>query len=153
MTSRQALETVAGLTHASKVMPPLSCSDVEFGTLTRALVPLNTSALPYLPAVAHVVAETVPVFPLPDESATDVPVPSSNEYAATSPAVAADPGPGSTTRETSIASTIPSGAARTAPATIGPPRGIPATNLFSITSPCSRAPGHRARAYSSIDPA
>src|SRR5436190_10486172 len=88
MTSRQALETVAGLTHASKVMPPLSCSDVEFGTLTRALVPLNTSALPYLPAVAHVVAETVPVFPLPDESATDVPVPSSNEYAATSPPVA-----------------------------------------------------------------
>jgi hypothetical protein len=48
------------------------------GTLTRELVPLNWSALPYLPAVAQMVLLTVPPLPFPDASATVVPVPSSN---------------------------------------------------------------------------
>ena len=48
-------------------------------------MPLNCSALPYLPVVAQVVFETVPVLPLPDASVTVVPDPSSNPYAATRP--------------------------------------------------------------------
>src|SRR4051812_1256493 len=85
MTSRQALETELGLTQASSVMPELSWSDDEFGTLTRALVPLKTRAPPYFPVAVQVVFETVPVFPVPDASAVVVPDPSLNEYAATSP--------------------------------------------------------------------
>jgi hypothetical protein len=45
--------------------------------------------LPNLPAAAQVVFATVPVFPFPDESATVVPDPSSNPYAATKPVAAA----------------------------------------------------------------
>jgi hypothetical protein len=52
---------------------------------TRALLPLKTSAFPYFPAVVQVAFAIVPVFPFPEESATVVPVPSLNEYAATSP--------------------------------------------------------------------
>jgi hypothetical protein len=47
--------------------------------------------LPNLP-VTHVAFAIVPSFPFPDESSTVDPVPSSNEYAATSPGVAADAG-------------------------------------------------------------
>src|SRR5260370_742754 len=54
---------------------------------TRALVPLKTSALPYFPAVVQVAFAIVPVFPFPEESATVVPVPSLNEYAATNPEI------------------------------------------------------------------
>ncbi len=53
--------------------------------MTIALVPLNCSALPYLPAAAQVAFASVPVLPLPDASVTVVPDPSSNAYAATSP--------------------------------------------------------------------
>src|SRR5215831_17837696 len=56
--------------------------------VTTALVPLNDSALPYLPAAAQVAFAIVPVWPLPDASVTVVPDPSSNPYAATSPVVA-----------------------------------------------------------------
>ena len=52
---------------------------------TRAFVPLNESAPPYFPAGAQVAFETVPPLPLPDASATVVPVPSLKPYAATSP--------------------------------------------------------------------
>src|SRR5262249_32705282 len=48
-------------------------------------VPLKLSAFPYLPVVAHVAFEIVPLLPLPEESVTVVPEPSSNPYAATSP--------------------------------------------------------------------
>ena len=47
--------------------------------------PLNDSAFPNLPCVDHVVAETVPLLPNPEPSATVDPDPSSNEYAATRP--------------------------------------------------------------------
>ena len=53
--------------------------------MTSALVPLNCSALPYLPAVAQVAFVIVPLLPFPDASVTVVPDPSSNPYAATSP--------------------------------------------------------------------
>jgi hypothetical protein len=62
------------------------CKDVASLTVTRALVPLNTRAFPYLPEVVQVAFVIVPVFPFPDESDTVVPVPSLKAYAATSPA-------------------------------------------------------------------
>jgi hypothetical protein len=80
---------VAGFTHASNVIAELNCNDAELGTFTRALVPLNTSAVPNFPNDAHVAFKRVPVFPFPDESATDDPDPSSNENAATNPVAAA----------------------------------------------------------------
>ena len=57
--------------------------------MTNALLPLNCNALPYLPDAAHVVFAIVPVWPFPDASATVVPEPSSNAYAATRPVAAA----------------------------------------------------------------
>ena len=70
---------VVGRTQASKVMPVVGCSDDEFGTETNALVPLNESAFPNLPAAApaHVAFVIVPLLPLPDWSATVVPAPAS----------------------------------------------------------------------------
>src|SRR6476620_4093856 len=85
ITSRQALETVVGSTQASRVIPELSCRDLLFGIVTRLLVPLKESALPYFPAVVQVALAIVPVLPLPDVSVTVVPEPSSKPYAATSP--------------------------------------------------------------------
>jgi hypothetical protein len=86
ITSRHALDTVDGLTQASKVIPVVRRKLAESGMVSRALVPLNTSAFPYLPAVVQVAFWTVPVFPVPEASATAVPAPSLNEYAATRPA-------------------------------------------------------------------
>src|SRR5437773_3760937 len=85
MTSRHAGDTVTGFTQASSVMPLVRCSEAESGTLTREFVPLKRSALPYLPAVVQVAFEIVPVLPLPEESATVVPLPSSKPYADTRP--------------------------------------------------------------------
>src|SRR5262245_50493472 len=82
MTSRQAPVTAVGLTQASRVMAVLRCRDAESLMFTRALLPLNDRASPYRPA-AHVALLIVPVLPLPEASATAVPVPSLNEYAAT----------------------------------------------------------------------
>ena len=76
-----------GLTHASRVIPVVRCNESESSISIHAFVPLNTSALPYLPAVVDVAFAMVPVFPVPDASDTVVPVPSLNEYAATRPAV------------------------------------------------------------------
>src|SRR5215510_1606006 len=84
--------TAEGSTHASSVIPVDSCSEAAFGMVTTAFVPLNDSALPYLPAVAQVAPVIVPVFPLPDASVTVVPDPSSNPYAATSPVAAIEGG-------------------------------------------------------------
>ena len=66
-------------------MPVVRCSAAASGIVTSALVPLNCSALPYLPVVAQVAFAIVPVLPLPDASVTVVPDPSSNPYAATKP--------------------------------------------------------------------
>ena len=53
--------------------------------VTNEFVPLNDSALPYLPAVVQVAFVIVPVLPFPDASGTVVPVPWLNEYDATRP--------------------------------------------------------------------
>jgi hypothetical protein len=55
--------------------------------VTKALVPLNVKALPYLPEVVHVAPLIVPSFPLLDTSLTTLPLPSLNPYAATRPSV------------------------------------------------------------------
>src|SRR5262245_20041907 len=70
-------------------MPVVNFSEAEFGTVTRAVVPLNRNALPNFPAGAHVAPVSVPLLALPDESPTAVPVPSLKAYAATRPLVCA----------------------------------------------------------------
>src|SRR5579871_6143999 len=85
MTSRQALSTSEGFTQASKVIPVVRSKDAASLIVTQALLPLNTSAFPYFPAVVQVAFAIVPVFPFPDASVTVLPVPSLNEYAATNP--------------------------------------------------------------------
>jgi hypothetical protein len=60
-------------------MPVERWSDAASPTSTRAVVPLNASALPHLPAIVHVAVPIVPALPLPEASATVVPVPSLNE--------------------------------------------------------------------------
>ena len=79
MRSTQPPGVTVGYTHASSVMPVVRWSEAESLIVTCELVPLKTSALPYLPEVVHVPFEIVPVFPLPDLSVTVVPVPSSKE--------------------------------------------------------------------------
>src|SRR5689334_20653563 len=74
-----------GFTHASSVIPVVRSSDEASLIDTQAFVPLNTSALPYMPAVVHLALEIVPVFPFPEASATVVPMPSLKLYAAIRP--------------------------------------------------------------------
>jgi hypothetical protein len=74
-----------GYTHASKVIADVTFNDADPAMLTRLLTPLKSNALPYLPEGVHVAPLIVPVFPLPDASATVVPVPSLKLYAATNP--------------------------------------------------------------------
>jgi hypothetical protein len=66
---------------------------------------LNDNADPYFPDADHVPFATVPAFPLPDASPTNVPEPSLNEYAATSEVGAAVPPAGQVTNATSAART------------------------------------------------
>src|SRR4051812_36854779 len=75
---------LAGLTQASSVIPLVRSRLAESFTVIQLLVPLNDSALPYLPVALQVAPLIVPVFPCPERSLTVVPLPSSNEYAATS---------------------------------------------------------------------
>src|SRR2546430_3646684 len=85
ITQRQAPLSVSGFTHASSVIRLVSCSEGELATVTQLEAPSKESALPYLPFAVHVVLLRVPVLPLPEESATVVPVPSLKEYTATRP--------------------------------------------------------------------
>jgi hypothetical protein len=78
ITDRHHVGVAVGYTHASRVMPPVSCSEAVCGTVTRALVPLKTSAPPYFPDAVHVAPLIVPVLPFPDTSATVLPLPSLN---------------------------------------------------------------------------
>src|SRR3954469_15384636 len=75
--------TFVGLSHASSVMPFVRSSEAASGIETSVELPLNWSAPPYLPVFVQVPFCTVPLLPLPDESLSVVPEPSSNEYAAT----------------------------------------------------------------------
>src|SRR5262245_8677519 len=97
MTSRQLVVTADGLTHASSVIALVRCREAASGIVTSALMPSNDNPAPYIPVV-HVALVMNPVFPVPDASATVVPVPSLNAYAATRPVCAvADATPNSRT--------------------------------------------------------
>ena len=78
ITARHPVGAAVGYTHASSVIPVVSCSDAALGTVTTALVPLNTSAPPYRPAAVHVAPLITPVLPFPEASTTVVPAPSLN---------------------------------------------------------------------------
>ena len=58
---------MVGKTQASRVMPVVSRSEGESGTVTRAPAPLNDRALPFLPAVDQAAVPIEPEFPLPAE--------------------------------------------------------------------------------------
>src|SRR5688500_9572603 len=74
-----------GRTQPSMVIPVVASSEFESGTLTNALLPLNDSALPYLPSVLQAAPDKLPWLLLPDLSAAVVPEPSSKPQAPTSP--------------------------------------------------------------------
>jgi len=74
---------VDGLTHTSSVIAVVKCNDGASGIVTSDALPSNASAPPYLPALVQVARMTFPVLPVPDTSATLVPLPSLNAYAAT----------------------------------------------------------------------
>src|SRR3954454_14839120 len=74
----------AGFTHASSVIFERS-SEFESATVIQSLTPSNESAPLYLPAVVQAGPLSVPGLPLPDTSGTNIPLPVSNEYAATMP--------------------------------------------------------------------
>src|SRR3989442_652235 len=83
MTSRHALVTADGFTHASSVIPLVRRSEGASLIVTRPLVPLKTKALPNLPWVVQVTPlPSVPVLLLPETSATVVPAPSATPQAA-----------------------------------------------------------------------
>src|SRR5919109_4488615 len=84
-TQRHAVPRALGFTHASSVMPFVRSSDAESATVTSVEVPLNESAPPVWPVVDHVPFAIVPLLPVPERSASAVPVPASKLYDATSP--------------------------------------------------------------------
>src|SRR3954451_6392668 len=75
-----------GCTQASSVSLFVRSSVAASATDTRLDVPLNRSAAPNRPAGTHVAPAIVPMLPFPDASPAVEPAPSSNPYAATSPA-------------------------------------------------------------------
>src|SRR5438093_665539 len=85
LSPRHPVGATVRFTHASSIIPVVSTSDAAFATVTFALVPSNTSAPPYRPAVVHVAPLIVPVLLFPDASVTVGPEPSLNPYAATRP--------------------------------------------------------------------
>jgi hypothetical protein len=78
ITSRHALVTVVGNTHASNVIADVNRNDGASGTVTRALDPLKLNAFPNRPDVDHAADPTCPVFPRPEASPALGPDPSSN---------------------------------------------------------------------------
>ena len=83
-TVRQsAPPSVDGLTHAIMVIADVTSSEAESGTVTRSFTPSNESALPKRPAGVHAAPLIAPALPRPEASATAVPAPSLNPYAAT----------------------------------------------------------------------
>src|SRR5579884_4296935 len=85
MTTACQFVTTDGFTHDSSVTAAVRSSAAASLTVTQAFVPLNDRALPYRPDVVHAAPEIVPVFPLPEASATVLPNPSLKLYAATNP--------------------------------------------------------------------
>src|SRR6266536_3718340 len=76
---------VVGKTHASQLMLPLVLSESGPPRSTNVELPLNDSALPYLPAVVQSAFCTLPLMPFGPESEATLPRPSFSEYAAIRP--------------------------------------------------------------------
>src|SRR5262245_51764550 len=82
---RKSVKVEAGLTQAERVKELDRSRELESGTVTLSLMPSKKSAFPTLPAVHSGPLTRVAVFPLPEESETVVPLPSSNFQKATRP--------------------------------------------------------------------
>src|SRR5687767_10596922 len=72
-------------------MPVVKSNEGESFTAKTALLLLNDSPVPNLPA-AHDAAFNAPPLLFPDESAVEPPLPSSKPYAATNPTILVLPG-------------------------------------------------------------
>ena len=70
-------------------MLPVNCSAAGLPSSTKSFTPSNNTAPAFRPAPHAAPFVNVPVNPLPDASAADVPDPSLNAYAATRPDVGA----------------------------------------------------------------
>src|SRR4051794_2014753 len=77
-----------GLTHASSVAAVVRSSEFASATVTQSLTPSKDSAPPYLPPVAHVGPDSVPLLPDGDASLADVPLVSLKPSASTGAAPA-----------------------------------------------------------------
>ena len=86
ITVRHAVVALAGCIQADKVMPVVRSRLAESATSTRSSSPSNERAPPFLPVAVHVAPLKVPLLADPERSAVTDPEPSSNPYAATSPA-------------------------------------------------------------------
>src|SRR5262245_6287766 len=82
---RKSVNVEAGLTHAERVKELDRSRELESSTVTLSSMPSKYNALPTFPAVHRGPLTRVPVFPLPEESAAVVPLPSSNLQWATRP--------------------------------------------------------------------
>src|SRR2546427_10745789 len=79
---RKSANAEAGFTQAERVKEPERSREFESNTVTLAAMPSKDNALPAIPALHTGPFIKVPVLPFPEESATVVPVPSSNfQYA------------------------------------------------------------------------
>jgi hypothetical protein len=85
MIVRQAPLSVSGRTQAESVIPLVRSSESASGTVTTSSTPSKSSAAPMRPFGVHVALVIVPLLPVPEASATTLPVPSSKPYPATSP--------------------------------------------------------------------
>src|ERR1700754_1766312 len=90
ITVRQVPASAVGRTHASSVIPVVRSSEAASLIETRWVPAVKLSAEPNLPAADHVAPVIVPVLPLPERSASVVPLPASMLYAATGPAPRSD---------------------------------------------------------------
>ena len=66
ITSRQAFETVVGLTQASGSSHASTGAKPSRGSSPRELAPLKLSAPPFFPVAVQGVCAAVPLLPLPD---------------------------------------------------------------------------------------
>ena len=85
MMVRQPLWLAVGWIQAERVIAVVRSSEAESATRTVLFVPLKLRALPKRPWVVQLAPVMVPAFPLPEESAVVVPLPSANAQAPTRP--------------------------------------------------------------------
>src|SRR6476619_1966242 len=82
---RKSVNVEIGFTQAERVRELDRSSELESGTVILSSTPSKYNAFPTFPAVHRGPLTRVPVLPLPEESETVVPLPSSNFQYATRP--------------------------------------------------------------------